>query len=216
MFVLSSMDVIDEIKKFDGLIDYDTARLIVMYKNGDTLTKISDANGDVGLYAKILSLGKVRKVKGNIVRNAIIGDESGCCLLAIWGEAIDRAIWIKEGDSIKIINGYVRNGYYGKEINVGRNGDIKKVGKEIKVGKCKNFLNFSGKLIKKYPTQVYINDDGEKFFSKILIDEKEIILFDERIKDIQKIKNGSMVSIKWAYEKNKKIYLNDFGRCIVK
>ncbi|MCD6171942.1 MAG: hypothetical protein J7J36_06005, partial [Thermoplasmata archaeon] len=170
-------EISEEIKKFNGLLDYETAKMLVMEKKGLlSLPKISDAKGNVSLYAKILSIGKIRNAGSKKVLNIVIGDETGCCILALWEKNVEERN-LNEGDSIKIINGYVRDGYYGKEINVGRWGKIKKVEKEIKVKKCNsNFLNLTGILNKKYATKVYINGDEEKFFSKIVIGEKEIIL----------------------------------------
>lgn len=205
-------EISNEIKKFNGLLDYETAKILVMEKKGLlNLPKISDAKGNASLYAKILSMGKIRNAGNKKVLNIVIGDETGCCILTLWEENVGGKL--NEGDSIKIINGYVRDGYYGKEINVGKWGKIKKVEKKIEVKECgQNFLNLAGVLNKKYPTVVYINGNEEKFFSKIVVDKKEIILLNERIKDMQKFKEGDKISIKWAYSKNKKIYLNDFGK----
>ena len=207
-------EISNEIKKFNGLLDHETAKILVMERKGLLdLPKISDAKGNASLYAKILSMGKIRNAGNKKVLNIVIGDETECCILTLWEENAEEGKNLNEGDSIKIINGYVKKGYYGKEINVGKWGKIKKVEKEIKVKECgQNFLNLIGVLNKKYPTEVYINGNEEKFFSKIDVDGKEIILLNERIKDVQKFKEGDKISIKWAYSKNKKIYLNDFGK----
>jgi len=205
---------VEEIRKkideYDGLIDEEAARMLIF---GANLPKIAEAEGNTGLYAKVLSVGKIRKVGKSRVKNAVIGDESGCCLLALWDEK--AKVEIKEGNVIKIIDGWVRYGYYGKEINVGKRGTIRKVDKDVSTGDCSNFFNFSGILMKKYPTQVYFNGDAEMFSAKIVVDDKEIILLDERIKDVIGLPIGTKVGIKWAYSEKGKLYLNDFGRIVV-
>ncbi|KAA0009389.1 MAG: hypothetical protein FE036_00340 [Thermoplasmata archaeon] len=200
----------DLLKKFDGLLDEEAARMLAF----PTLPKICEAEGSVGLYARILSLGKIKKVGKSFVRNAIIGDETGCCVLALWGE--NAKMELKEGCIIKIVNGYVKNGYYGKEINVGERGEIRRVRKKISIGECKNFFSIKGKLVKKMPTEVYLNGEHERFFKRIQVDGHIITLIDEKAKDVKDIEIGDEIEIKWAYSKNGKIYVDDLGKIMKK
>ena len=82
---------------------------------------------------------------------------------------------------------------------------------DIKV-KCSHFINFKGILEKKYPTEVYINGEKERFFMKIVVGGREFILVDERIMDMRGVGIGEYVEIKWAYEKNGRLYVDDVGR----
>jgi len=205
MGISENMSIEKIIGNFDGLIDREAAEMLKEYD-----IKIKNADGNVGLVAKVLSVGKIKKLTKSIVRNVLIGDESGCCILALWGKKAETKI--KEGDVIRIVNGYAKNGYYGKEINVWEDGEIKKMKGEIKIGKCENFRNFYGILEEKYPAEVYINGSMERILMRITVDGREIILINERIKDIKDVEKGCKLTIKWAYVKNGKIYVDDIGR----
>jgi len=196
----------DMVKKFDGLLDEEAARMLA----SPTLPKINEAEGIVGLYGKVLSVGKVKKAGKNLVKNVLIGDETGCCILALWGR--NAEIELKEGDVIKVVNAIVKEGYYGKEINAGERSEIRKVRKNIYVKECENFFNIEGKITKKMPTSVYVNGEHERFIKKIFVGNDCIYLINERIKDARDIEIGSEIEIKWAYTKNGKIFVDDIGR----
>lgn len=197
----------DVVKYFDGLLDSEAAEILV---HGTRLPKIKEAEGSVGLYGKVLSVGKIKHVGKNIVRNVLIGDETGCCIVALWGENARKEI--KEGDVIKIINGFAKQGYYGKEINVGERSEVRIAEKNIAAQHCDNFFSIEGKLMKKLPTSVYINEGKERFIKRIFVDKKCIFLVNDRIKDINEIETGSYIKIKWAYMKNGRIFVDDIGR----
>ena len=201
----------DVMKKFDGLLDGEAVEILIQ---GAKLPKIKEAEGSVGLYGRVLSVGKIKDAGKNIVRNVLIGDETGCCIVALWGENAKKEI--KEGDVIKIINGFVKQGYYGKEINVGERGEVRIVEKDITAKNCNNFFTIEGKLVKKLPTSVYVNGGKERFIKRIFVDKHCIFLVNERIKDINEIETGSYIKIKWAYMKNGKIFVDDIGRITVK
>ncbi len=205
-------EVKKEIEKFNGLIDEEAARLLVMERMGKlTLPKINELEeGNVSLYAKVESMSR----KKNVVK-AVIGDETGHCLLNLWHHNVGIARYIKEGDVIRIANAWVREGKCGKEINVGKFGMIEKVDKEIKTsidfGVKKGIFSLKGILNKKFPTQVYLGDE-EHFTCKIIVDFHEIYLLDERAKDIQKFKEGEKIALLWLCRKNGRIYANELSR----
>lgn len=208
-----------EIEEFNGLLDEETAYLLVMEKMGKLRrNKIKDLIGKVSskvsLYAKIESFGK----KERDFANAIIGDETGHCVLKLWEHNAHIANYLEEGDVIKIANGWCKEGAYGLEINVGKYGLIEKINKEIKTKKefgiKKGIFCLRGILRKKYPTKVYIGEK-EKFVAKILIDDYEIFLFDERVRDIQKFREGDEIAILWLYKNGSgKINATDFSRIL--
>lgn len=60
------------------------------------------------------------------VRNLILADESSNTRVTFWNEDIDKIEDVKEGDIIKILHGYVKEGYRGGvEFHVGRKAEIK-------------------------------------------------------------------------------------------
>ncbi len=201
-----------EIEKFNGLLDRETAYLLVMEKKGKLKRKkIKDLKkGKASLIAKIESIGRKRE---NFI-NMVIGDETGHCILKLWDYLTNIAKYLKEGDIIRIANGWIKKGVYGTEINVGKYGIIEKLNGRIETklefGIKEGIFNLKGVLRKKYPTNVYFQNK-EKFVAKIFLDEHEILLFDERARDIQKFKEGDEVVLFWLYKGNK-IYATDFSR----
>ena len=200
------MDAKDITKKFDGLLDENVAKEIVDMK----LPKINELKeGDiVGLYAKVLSVGKLKNLGKKQVKNAIVGDETGCCILAMWGEIAETEL--NEGENIKILNARVKNGFYGKELNVGERGEIRKSGKEIK-SQCKHFITLRGKIEEERETKIYFINGRERFFKEVRLGTKWIVLIDEKIMEVKEAR-GNNIEIKWAYEKNGKIYVDDLGK----
>jgi replication factor A1 len=60
------------------------------------------------------------------VRNLVMADESGKTRVTFWNDDIDKIEDIKEGDIIRILHGYVKEGYRGGvEFQVGRKAEIK-------------------------------------------------------------------------------------------
>jgi len=208
-------EIIDEIKHFDGLIDEEAASLLIRERKGElNLPKIEEADGDVSLYAVICSIGEVEKISGKKVVNTVICDETGCCILKLWEEKISNLEKASEGDTIKIIDAYTRDGYYGKEINVGRNGRIEKVEREMICNK-NNFIFMEGIVEKIEPTRVFFIGGSERFVASAIIDGKNVKLFNEKIKEIMKAV-GKKVEIEWACMKNGEIHITSFSKIKVK
>ncbi|HEC75839.1 MAG TPA: hypothetical protein ENI33_01090 [Thermoplasmatales archaeon] len=202
-----------EMEKFNWLIDEETAKLLVMEKQGKiNLMKITDLKeGNVSLYAKIESMGTRKK---NFM-NAIIGDETGFCLMKLWDHNVNFAHYLKEGDVVRIANAWVRKGIYGIEINVGKYGMIEKTNKKIKTslqfGIKEGIFNIKGVLNKKYPTQVYIGEK-ETFIRRIKVDDMEIYLINEMAKKIQNVEERKEITLLWLHKKNNRIYADELSK----
>jgi len=201
-----------EIEKFNGLIDEEAARLLVMERMGKlTLPKISELEeGNASLYAKVESISKKRKMV-----KAVVGDETGHCLINFWHHNIAIARYIEEGNVIKVANAWVKNGKCGKEINVGKFGMVEKVDRKIETkiefGIKNGIFSLRGTLQKIFPTQVYIGNE-EHFIRKIIVNLYEIYLLDERAKDIQNFREGEEVVLLWLCKKNGRIYANETSK----
>jgi replication factor A1 len=63
--------------------------------------------------------------KDGRVRNVILADESGKTRVTFWNDDVDRLEEVKEGDVIKILHGYAKEGFKGGvEYQVGKNSEI--------------------------------------------------------------------------------------------
>jgi replication factor A1 len=204
-------------KIYDELIDKDTiAYLLVdqLGRNTQSITKIADlsANGDYSVVGKVRSISDSKTFKrkngspGKVI-NLEIADETGTCGLVLWNGDIDsiKNKEIRQGTSIKIINGYTKSGYTGGiEIHLGRWGLLEVKPNDV-LSQSQSPNNHSdeitGVLILKEPTKAFFRDDGEfGFMTTITMKEhnvkKELILWDRNVKDIQTCHIGDSITFK--------------------
>jgi len=77
---------------------------------------------------KILEISDVRTFqkfgKPGRVANAVIQDDSGKITLTLWNEQIDE---VKEGDTVKITDGFVNEWQGLLQVTTGRNGKLEKM-----------------------------------------------------------------------------------------
>jgi replication factor A1 len=140
------------------------------------------------------------------VINLELADDTGTCRLALWNRDVElvKNKTIQIGTNVKIINGYIKNGFNGIEINVGRWGLIEIEPQDmIDLNKEKWIENkvIRGKIIEIEPTRAFFKDNGEfGFVTDVKLETKEgikqITVWDEKVKDIQKLKKGNSIEIK--------------------
>jgi len=219
-------------KDYDDLLDDDTAALLILDelgRNKQNICKISELKPDTEctVFGKITNINPYKnfnRKNGSIgkVINLELSDETGSCGLALWDkdvELVTKKI-IQIGTKVKVINGYTRNGFNGIEVNVGR-WSLIEVEEEDKIENKKIENNFIiGKLIEVEPTKAFFKNNGEfGFITKIKIktneELKEIIVWDKKVKEIQKIKKGELIKINNLDIKQnngkKELHLNNKG-----
>ncbi|DAC72960.1 MAG TPA: hypothetical protein DSN98_02645 [Thermoplasmata archaeon] len=204
-------------KSYDELIDKDTiAYLIVdeLGRNKQSFTNIIDLtpDGDYSVIGKVLNISDSKTFKrkngtpGKVI-NLEIQDKTATCRLVLWNGDIDHIKHkeIQPGTTVKIINGYTKRGYTGGiEINLGRWGllDIEPSNDSSKGKQQKQTADeITGVLVHKESSKAFFKDDGEfGFVTTITIKEqntkKEIILWDQCVKDIQTYKIGEHITLK--------------------
>jgi len=207
-------------EEYDELFDRETAALLLvdmLGKNEGNLCKINDleAGMECTLLGEISQIGELREFnrkKGGTGRvvNLELTDGTGSCKLALWHgdvELIENGS-IKLGSKIRIVNGYVKNGYSGIEINVGRWGMIE-IDSDAPVNKnIENDNVASGTIVEIHPSKAFFRDDGEFGFVTNLILESEkgtktITLWDKKVKEIQNFKKGDKIKIENINAKQK-------------
>jgi len=121
------MEIEERKVKYGNLLDEEAiAYLIVdeMGRNPGNKMKISELYDGINatLSVKVEKIGEIENVKDRYrILRILISDETGKCYLVLWNEEIDEAIdKLKEGMSIKIINGYVRENIYGLQVSLGK------------------------------------------------------------------------------------------------
>jgi replication factor A1 len=214
-------------KLYDELLDKDTiAYLLVdqLGRNTQSITKIAQLppNGDytvVGRVQRIADSKTFTRKNGSPGRvvNIEIADETGTCQLVLWNGDIDsiKNKEIKPGTLLKIINGYTKTGYTGgMEIHLGRWGllEVEPTDVSSQEQQQKNPCEeITGVLLLKEPTKAFFKDDGEfGFVTTITMREqnikKQLILWDQNVKDIQTCRIGETITLKnvtkkWANSK---------------
>jgi len=226
---------INRIKKdYDDLLDEDTLALLIvdeLGRNKQNICKISEIQPEMEctVFGKITNINTTKNFNrkngstGKVI-NLELSDESGKCGLALWDkdvELVTKKI-LQIGTKVKVINGYIKNGFNGIEINVGRLGLIEVAEEQIKtkIEKPENNFIIKGKLTEVEPTKAFFKDNGEfGFVTKIKIETKEeikqIIIWDQKVKEIQKIKKGEYFKIEHIDIKQnngkKELHLNSKG-----
>ena len=206
-------DIAELQKEYDGLFDDDTAALLIvdeLGRNKENILKISNLEHgiDCTVFGKITSINNSRNFNrkngttGKVI-NLELSDETGKCGLALWDKDVQLVTSkkIQIGTNIKIINGYIKDGFRGIEINAGRWGLIEIEPDhmpELEKEDLETILK--GKLLKIEPTKAFFKDNGEfGFVSNIKIETssggKQITIWGEKVKEIQKLKVGNEIEI---------------------
>ncbi len=202
-------------EEFEGLLDEETIALFIvdeLGRNEKVISKIADIkpNSEYTVIGKVKNVYDSRKFKrkngksGKVI-NLDISDETGSCRLVLWNKDVELVNNkdISEGSIVKIINGYTKDGYSGVEINLGRWGLLEVEPNEQISDKIHPQLNsneIKGKLVHKNPTKVFFKNNGEVgFVTTIKIkeenEEKQITLWDSRVKEVQKFAIGDNLSV---------------------
>ena len=94
-----------------------------------TISELNPGQGNVDVEGTIIEIGEPRTFnkfgRELKVANAILKDDSGTIKLSLWNDDAEK---YKEGDKIKITNGYVNEFQGEKQLTSGKFGQIEKVG----------------------------------------------------------------------------------------
>jgi replication factor A1 len=202
-------------KEYDQLLDDNTAALLIvdeLGRNNQSISKINklEPGLECTVFGRITNINQSRNFNrkngstGQVI-NLDLTDDTETCRLALWNRDVDlvKNKTIQIGTNVKIINGYIKNGFNGLEINVGRWGLLEIEPEEkIDINKEKPSKNnvIKGKIIEIQPTRAFFKDNGEfGFVTDIRLETKDgikqITVWDEKVKDIQKLKQGNSVEI---------------------
>jgi len=213
------------------LLDKDTIALLIVDeigRNKQVFSKLSELKPDseYTVIGKIVHIYEIKSFKrkngtsGKVI-NLDISDDTGSCRLVLWNKDVEQVKNknISIGTTVKIINGYTKNGYNGLELNVGKWGLFEIVSNEPFIfNKITDDSNdIQGILIHKEPTKPFFKDNGEfGFVTKVRInqgdEETQVTVWDSKVKDIQRFKIGDHLIIKNVTKKQnnngKEIHIN--------
>ena len=89
------------------------------------ISDLKDGTGKVDIEAKVVEREATREVNTKFghtkVANAVIEDDSGTISLTLWGDDADK---VKEGDTVKIENGFVKEWNNSLQLSVGKYGKM--------------------------------------------------------------------------------------------
>jgi replication factor A1 len=223
---------------YNELLDEDTVALLIvdeLGRNKQPLEKIADIkpNTDCTVIGKVIAINQLKQfvrkngTKGKVI-NLEISDETGICRLVLWNKDIElvKTKEISTGTTIKIINGYVKDGFQGLEINLGRWGLLEVVHDDfLKSSQCRtsNHDEIEGELVKKEPTHAFFKDNGDIGFVaaiqlKMDSETQTVTIWDEKVKEIQSFKVGDFIKVLHCTERKlhgkKELHVN--GNSIIK
>jgi ssDNA-binding replication factor A large subunit len=126
-----SAKIKDKLKQLSGLISEEGAAHIVanelgvkLFEVGENLQIKNILSGmrNVDLNAKVVQRYETREftsAKGpGRVASMLVGDETGLIRAVLWNKQVDSASELKEGDTVKIVGGYVRENQGRKEVHL--------------------------------------------------------------------------------------------------
>ncbi|HLC76951.1 MAG TPA: OB-fold nucleic acid binding domain-containing protein [archaeon] len=89
------------------------------------IADLKDGTGKVDIEAKVIEKEDTREVNTKFgrtkVANAVLEDDSGTIALTLWGDDTDK---VKQGDSVKIENGFVKEWNGSLQLSVGKYGKM--------------------------------------------------------------------------------------------
>ncbi len=89
------------------------------------VSDLKDGAGKVDVEVKVIEKDEAREINTKFgrtkVSNTVVEDDSGTIVLVLWGDDADK---VKEGDTIKIENGYVKEWNGTLQLNVGKYGKM--------------------------------------------------------------------------------------------
>ncbi len=95
------------------------------------ISELTPKQGNVNIIVEIVDIGEVREFtkfgRPGRVATATAKDESGEIKFSLWNEQIDQ---VKQGDRVKITNGYVSEWQGEKQLTTGRMGTLEIVNDE--------------------------------------------------------------------------------------
>jgi len=224
----------EEIDAYGGLIDEDAAALIVVDKNCRNLLPLTPISAlapgtDATLYARVEHVGDIREFSGGRVVNSIISDETGRCVLVLWDTDVDlvAADKIRKGQIIKVINGYIKEGYHGIEVNIGKWGlieidpadapDIEPSGEPVSLGDIdQGVVDVRATIRDIGPTRVYFTAGGETFSARVTLadgtGERTLVVWNQLAKQLQQYEPGDTLTARRVYVKNGELHAGDISR----
>ena len=226
----------EEITAFNGLIDETTAALIVVDKldphffSSTTVAEL-ETGSDATLYAAVDYIGDIHTFDRGGVVNVVIGDPTGRCVLVLWDANVG---WIdddrmKPGSVIKIINGYVREGFYGLEVNIGKWGliDLSPLKpSEFRANSTltpltqatRGVVDIAVTVRHICPTQIYLTEGGESFAAIMrgvdISGERDITLWNKMARDVQDYQPGDSLCFSRLYVKQGTLHGGDISAIV--
>jgi len=219
-------------QEYDELLDENTIALLLvdeLGRNKHVITKIVDIKPDTectvaGTITKIHQPKTFTRKNGSSgqVINLDIRDETGTCRLVVWNDDVKQVKDLNEGTTVKIVNGYTKNGFSGIEVNLGRWGLLEvEPNEQHDLGDRKlekEPQGITGTLTNKEPTRAFFKDNGEfGFVTTITIKakngEKQLTVWGEKVKEIQQFKIGDTIKITKTLSKHSngktELHIND-------
>lgn len=226
-------------KEYDDLLDENTIALLIadeLGRNKQTINKITDLKPGIEctVFGKVTDISESRNFKrkngsSGTVINLELTDDTGTCNLVLWNKDVEliKNKTIQKDTNVKVINGYVKNGFNGGlEINVGKWGLLETEPEDMPVlnkERPADRKEVKGTLIEIEPTRAFFKDNGEfGFVTNIKIKDKnsvkQLTVWGEKVKEIQSFNQGDSIEIDNIdmRQKNGKteIYVN--GRSTIK
>ncbi|PKK86010.1 MAG: hypothetical protein CVT48_03015 [Thermoplasmata archaeon HGW-Thermoplasmata-1] len=213
-----------------GLFDDGAAAFLVTDSLGGNKRAISrvgelSPGQECTLYVKVARAYTPREFKRkdgkrSQVSNLEVTDDTGTCSLILWGADAEpvKDGTIKQGTTLKIVNGQVKKGFYGMEINVGKWSLLEIEPEDAPpllfshetvytplsgISDETPSLNIRGRLVSRSETRTFVQKDGGMgFVCDLTLDDgtakKAVTVWGEHVRAAQKLQEGCEITIENA------------------
>ena len=205
----------ERVEEYNHLIDEDTIALLLVDERGrnnqgNCVIADLEPSMECTVSGNVVYVGEERQftrrngTQGKVL-NLAISDGTDSCGLVLWDKDVELAqkAALRPKSKVKIINGYVKQGRNGLELNVGR-WSVLEILEESKMEEIKPSPmvenTIQGCITSLEPTRVFFKDSGDIGFVTTMMLENDdgdhcITLWDEKVKDIQRFKKGDTIRI---------------------
>jgi replication factor A1 len=222
--------------RYDELLDDETIALLYvdeLGRNTTCLSAVRDLKAGVecsciGSITVIQNTRTFQRKNGSTgkVANLILSDDSGSITLVLWNEQVDLVTEqkIREQTQVKITNGYVKDGYYGPELCVGRWSQLEILDQPTtppSQAPSMNPTSINGVIETISPTRPFFKDDGSFGFVTTLClkttsNIETVTVWDEKVKQLQQFSKGDHLRIEGVdirhQNGNKELHINGKAR----
>lgn len=215
---------------FHDLLDEEAAAMVVAAREGRLEAEPDDAilpGREVTFDATVDDVQKVHTFQRDDgqgkVLNVDVARDDDVVRLVFWDDDAERYRDLREGEQVRIEDGFVKEGRYGIEVHLGDRGRLVREGRTpmpdgakrgpAPTGDAAATRDLVGTLEAREPTRTFRRDGDVGFVADVTLDTGEatctVTLWDDAVRRIQEIPIGRPVALRGLAERDGELHSTD-------